>query len=81
MMAIGPEHQARAGKAWWLWPLMLLAGVAQAFSLAWPWGGEPLWWLQLLSLSVLCVGVQRAHSAKQVAWLAGLFATAAPALS
>ena len=30
--------------------LAVAAGLAQAASLAWPWGGAPLWWLQLLSL-------------------------------
>lgn len=30
-----------------------LAGLAQAASIAWPWGGQPLWWLQLVSLAVL----------------------------
>lgn len=75
MMAIGPEHQARAGKAWWLWPLMLLAGVAQAFSLAWPWGGEPLWWLQLLSMVVLACAVLKAATPRRAGLLAWLFAT------
>ena len=32
---------------------LALAGVAQALSIAWPWGGRPLWWLQLLSLGLL----------------------------
>ncbi len=31
----------------------LLAGLAQALSLATPWDGQPLWWLQLLALGVL----------------------------
>ncbi|WP_218510903.1 apolipoprotein N-acyltransferase [Variovorax sp. dw_308] len=30
-----------------------LAGAAQAASIAWPWSGHPLWWLQLLSLAGL----------------------------
>ncbi|MEJ8859323.1 apolipoprotein N-acyltransferase [Variovorax robiniae] len=30
-----------------------LAGTAQAASIAWPWGGQPLWWLQLLSMAAL----------------------------
>ena len=30
-----------------------LAGVAQGLSIAWPWGGAPLWWLQWASLALL----------------------------
>ena len=30
-----------------------LAGLAQAASIAAPWNGQPLWWLQLLSLAAL----------------------------
>src|SRR3989338_1408968 len=33
--------------------LAVAAGVAQAASLAWPWSGEPLWWLQIASMAVL----------------------------
>lgn len=33
---------------------VLLAGVAQAASMAMPLNGQPQWWLQILSLSVLC---------------------------
>ena len=32
---------------------VLLAGLAQAASMAAPWDGQPLWWLQILSLAVL----------------------------
>ncbi len=35
------------------WMGFLLAGLLQALSIAWPWGGQPLWWLQLLSLASL----------------------------
>ncbi|MBS0339748.1 MAG: apolipoprotein N-acyltransferase [Proteobacteria bacterium] len=38
------------------WPGRLLpwvAGLAQAASIAWPWNGQPLWWLQLISLGLL----------------------------
>ena len=55
---------------------MLVAGVLQAASLAWPWGGQPVWWLQIFALGVLCAGVQSAHSAKQAAGRGWLFATA-----
>ncbi len=33
--------------------LALLAGLAQAAAMAAPWSGQPLWWLQVLSLAVL----------------------------
>ena len=33
--------------------LCLLAGLAQALSLAWPGSGQPIWWLQLLALGLL----------------------------
>ena len=66
---------------------LLLAGLAQAWSLAWPWGlgwtrGEPVAGLQLLSLAALLVLLQRAPSARSAfaqgwawatAWLAGTF--------
>lgn len=74
MSAVAPAPAQRT-QSWGWMVTMVGAGVLQAASLAWPSNGQPLWWLQLLSLSVLCVGVQRARSAKQVAWLAGLFAT------
>jgi len=35
------------------WPGFLLSGTAQALSIAWPWNGQPVWWLQLLSLAAL----------------------------
>lgn len=62
---------------WWAWALLLImAGCLQAASLAWPAGGQPLWWLQILSLSVLCAAVQQTPTAKHAAWLGWLFATA-----
>ncbi len=74
MNAVAPVPAQRA-QLWGWMVAMVGAGALQAASLAWPSNGQPLWWLQLLSLSVLCVGVQRARSAKQVSWLVGLFAT------
>jgi apolipoprotein N-acyltransferase len=59
-----------------------LAGIGQALSMAWPWSGQPQWWLQLLSLALLFGVLQRASSWKQaalagwayaIAWLAGTF--------
>ena len=58
----------------------LAAGLAQAASLAWPWSGVPLWWLQWVSLAALAWLVLP-QSGKPVHWrrgalLGGLFATA-----
>jgi len=62
--------------------LALLAGLAQAMSIASPWNGQPQWWLQLLSLAALAGLVQRAGGASRaalvgwvfaIAWLAGIF--------
>ena len=36
-----------------VWGLVAFAGLAQAVSLAEPWTGQPLWWLQLASLGLL----------------------------
>ena len=66
------------------WPLAaaLAAGLAQAFSIASPWDGQPQWWLQLLSLAVLAGIVQRQPTPRRaalagwlfaIAWLAGTF--------
>ena len=59
-----------------LFPLALLAGLAQAISIATPWNGQPLWWLQLLSLAGLAALLQRAGSWKQAALSGWVFATA-----
>ena len=59
-----------------------LAGLLQAGSIAWPWGGQPLWWLQLLSLALLAGLLQRQPTWLRaagigwmfaIAWLAGTF--------
>ncbi len=52
----------------------LLAGYAQAISIAAPWNGQPLWWLQVLSLAALLLLLDRAGTAKQAAFLAWGFA-------
>ena len=54
----------------------LLAGLAQAASLAWPGNGQALWWLQWLSLGVLAWLVRPPVPWRRAAWLGGLFATA-----
>jgi apolipoprotein N-acyltransferase len=56
--------------------LALLAGVAQALSIAFPPTGQPLWWLQLLSLAVLAALVRHADSWRHAALLGWTFATA-----
>lgn len=38
--------------AWLLRASLVLAGVLHAGSMAWPWGGQALWWLQLLALAL-----------------------------
>ena len=53
-----------------------LAGLAQAASIAWPWGGQPLWWLQLASLAALARLLLGARGAWQSAGLGAAFATA-----
>jgi apolipoprotein N-acyltransferase len=60
---------------WRLGFLSLLAGYAQAISIAAPWSGQPLWWLQMLSLAALVMLIDRAGSARQAALLGWLFAT------
>ncbi|MFZ4481510.1 MAG: apolipoprotein N-acyltransferase [Rhodoferax sp.] len=69
--------------------MALIAGTAQAASLAWPIAfqapalalaglraGEPVWWLQLLSLTLLAGLLQRCRSARQGALLGWLFGIA-----
>ncbi len=83
-----PEIQER-----WSTPLRstlaLLAGGAQAASMAWPlaWQGipsllpalsygQPVWWLQILALTVLAWLLQGSRSAPQAALWGGLFGAA-----
>ena len=52
-----------------------LAGLAQAASLATPWDGQPVWWLQLAAQAVLVWLLISAGSARQsaiTAWFFGL---------
>lgn len=60
---------------------VVVAGLAHAASLAWPFSavfapGQPLWWLQLLALLLLVVQLDGSRSPRRAAWLGGLFATA-----
>jgi apolipoprotein N-acyltransferase len=56
--------------------LVLFGGLAQAASIAWPWGGQAVWWLQLLSLGLLAWLVDREASPRRAALLGWVFATA-----
>lgn len=54
--------------------LVIVAGGGQAWAIASPWDGEPSWWLQLLSLSVLALLIERSRSALSAGLLTWLFA-------
>ncbi len=60
--------------------VLLIAGLAQSLSLAWPFQGsflgQPQGWLQILSLAVLAWSVDRSHSPKQAFHQGWLFASA-----
>jgi apolipoprotein N-acyltransferase len=56
--------------------LALAVGYLQACSVATPWDGQPLWWLQIVSLAVLVGLVQRTPSVLGAALLGWLFAMA-----
>jgi apolipoprotein N-acyltransferase len=56
--------------------LSLLAGYAQAISIAAPWNGQPLWWLQMLSLAALVMLLERTATARQAALVGWLFTLA-----
>ena len=52
-------------------PLALLAGAAQALSMADPWTGQPHGWLQILSLAWLAWALVH-HSERQASWSASI---------
>lgn len=61
----------------WAAPLLaLVAGGLQALSIAWPGDGQALWWLQLLSLTVLAALLQRTGGWRRAALLGWVYATA-----
>jgi apolipoprotein N-acyltransferase len=64
------------GRALLPYAIALLAGVAQAISIAAPWDGQPQWWLQLLSLGMLAWLVQREARPARAFLLGWAFATA-----
>ncbi len=53
-----------------------VAGLAHAASIAAPWSGEPVWWLQLLAMGTLVWQIDQAASPRQAAKLGWIFATA-----
>lgn len=55
--------------------LALIAGSMHAWSIASPVGGQPVWWLQLMALTLLVILLDRCRSATAAAWLGSLFAT------
>lgn len=65
--------------------LSILAGLVHAASIASPWNGQPVWWLQLLAMGVLAAqldGIARssewttpAARSKRAAWLGWSFTT------
>ena len=55
---------------------LVVAGGAQALSLAWPGSGQPLWWLQIVSLAGFAWLLRRAPGALAAALRGWLFATA-----
>ncbi len=52
------------------------AGLVHALSLAWPGNGQPLWWLQLLSMALFAAMLHRQVSWRGAAGMAWVFATA-----
>ena len=77
--------RARAPRPLGWWALCVLAGLAQAASLAWPWPpldslglhtGQPVGWLQLLGLGTLVLTLRSAPSARAAFGRAWLGATA-----
>lgn len=88
--SLDAPRRAAAPAGWLGWVLLVLAGAAQALSLAWPWArgqsdgwlslaggyGRPLWWLQIVSLAVLAWLLQTAQRPAQAAGRAMVFATA-----
>ncbi|MBS0611161.1 MAG: apolipoprotein N-acyltransferase [Proteobacteria bacterium] len=83
-MAAPYAHEGAAPRrgplAWMPWLWALVAGLAQAAALAWPvpggLHGQPLWWLQILSLALLGRLLLAAGRARRAALLSWLFATA-----
>ncbi len=54
----------------------VVLGLLHAWSVATPWDGQPLWWLQILALAGLVALLDAVQTVKHAAWLGWLFATA-----
>jgi apolipoprotein N-acyltransferase len=63
-------------RRWLLIGGALLAGYAQAISIAAPWNGQPLWWLQILSMAALVMLLERSATPRQAALVGWLFTLA-----
>lgn len=82
----GRNTKAHGPARGWVWfVLCVVAGWLQAVSLAWPFRqwvppgfstGEPVGWLQVLSLAVLALAWRHSRGAGQAAWRGWVFATA-----
>jgi len=59
---------------WLAWPAVaLLAGAAQALSIADPWTGQPHWWLQVTSLALLAWQLSHPVRPDATAWRGGFW--------
>ncbi|HYE39920.1 MAG TPA: apolipoprotein N-acyltransferase [Ramlibacter sp.] len=58
------------------WLLAAAAGVLHALSLAWPGTGQPLWWLQILSIAFLAALLRNPGSWQRTSMLGWTYATA-----
>ena len=61
--------------------IVLIAGMVHACAIAWPFdaiftAGQPLWWLQVLTMFALALQISRCGNAKSAALLGWVFATA-----
>ena len=84
MTSLPPSVALQARSGWlWLAAAMVPAGALHAIALAWPGAspvlgmipGQSLWWLQLVSLALLCAALLRAPHGRAGAALGGIFAT------
>jgi apolipoprotein N-acyltransferase len=62
-------------KLLWLALVAIVAGYAHACAIASPWDGQPVWWLQIVALSLLVATLHSAAGVKSAAFLGWLFAT------
>ncbi len=55
--------------------LVMLAGLAHAWSVAIPWNGQSAWWLQWAALGLLIFCLDAGGSIRRAAWVGWLFST------